>query len=536
MPAITRGHHLTGTVNTGGTPLENQGRDAISMHDQGSRRQRGVTGAPIVATELGRVRGFWRGSSAAYLGLPFAAAPVGPLRFAAPGPHPGWAGVRYATTFGATPQRRPFGDVTTIPEPSYPGEETLNVNIFTPAPKDEAALLPVLVWIHGGGFKAGSPSSEWYDGAAFNRDGVVTVSVSYRLGFDGFGWIENAPHNRGLRDQIAALLWVRNNILAFGGDPSRVTIAGQSAGGASVLCLLASPLASGLFHAAIAQSPPVRVGDLKSARALGLRLAELAGKPSTRAALAALTEDHVLDLQARIEQELPTPSELHATTQDIVATGGLRLPFAPYIDGDVLPCAPGEALAAGPGGSVPLIIGASAHEFALAAPMFTSLVAGLGRKDVEIAVSAALGSAGPAWCASHHAGPGGPAGLLAQLVTDSMIRSPMVSWASSRRAPTWLYDYRYLSPGPGLALHCAELPFVWDHLDAERVEDTTGPNPPQALADVMHSAWVHFVRHHAAPWPHWDAAEHVAMIYDGAEPSARPAFEAMIKPSTDSCP
>ena len=130
--------------------------------------------------------------------------------------------------------------MTLIPEPSVPGESTLNVNVFTPAPATDAAL-PVLVYIHGGGYFAGSPASPWYDGAAFNRDGVVTVSISYRLGFDGFGWIADAPMNRGVLDWLLALEWVRDNIAAFGGDPARVTIAGQSAGGGAVLTLLGMP-------------------------------------------------------------------------------------------------------------------------------------------------------------------------------------------------------------------------------------------------------------------------------------------------------
>ena len=130
-----------------------------------------------VDTIAGRVRGHWRadpaGPSAAFLGIPFAEAPIGDLRFAAPVPHAPWEGVRDATAFGATPQRGDPG-VTLIPEPSVPGESTLNVNVFTPAPATDAAL-PVLVYIHGGGYFAGSPASPWYDGAAFNRDGVVTV-------------------------------------------------------------------------------------------------------------------------------------------------------------------------------------------------------------------------------------------------------------------------------------------------------------------------------------------------------------------------
>src|SRR6478752_4372416 len=179
---------------------------------------------PVVQISPGRVRGLWRGdpgtagASAAFLGIPFAQAPIGDLRFAAPVPPEPWEGVRDALEHGATAQRGDKG-ITLIPEPSIPGESTLNVNVFTPAPGSTDASLPVLVYIHGGGYTAGSPASPWYDGRSFNRDGVVTVSVSYRLGFDGFGRIEGAPSNRGVRDWLLALDWVQRNVAAFGGDP-----------------------------------------------------------------------------------------------------------------------------------------------------------------------------------------------------------------------------------------------------------------------------------------------------------------------------
>ena len=246
---------------------------------------------PLVQTAEGTVRGVWRGTSAAFLGIPFAEAPVGDLRFLAPVPRSRWTGVRDAVDYGATAQRRPFGEVTAIPEPSIPGDDILTVNVFTPAPGDTDASLPVLFWIHGGGYKAGSPASPWYDGFAFNRDGVVTVSVGYRLGFDGFGAVDGAPANRGLLDQIEGLRWVQRNIAAFGGDPARVTIAGQSAGGGSVLALLASPLATGLFHAAISQSGSLSPVPLELAQRRSARMAELAGVPATLDGFRGLTED-----------------------------------------------------------------------------------------------------------------------------------------------------------------------------------------------------------------------------------------------------
>jgi para-nitrobenzyl esterase len=132
---------------------------------------------PIVAIAPGRVRGVWRDGSAAFLGIPFAQAPVGELRFAAPVPPEPWDGVRDAVEYGATAKRENPGESTLIPEPAIAGDATLNVNVFTPTPGDADAALPVLVYIHGGGFTEGSPASPWYDGAAFNRDGVVTVTV-----------------------------------------------------------------------------------------------------------------------------------------------------------------------------------------------------------------------------------------------------------------------------------------------------------------------------------------------------------------------
>ena len=341
---------------------------------------------PVVHFSQGSVRGVWRDTkgppssegyarSAAFLGIPFAEAPVGKRRFAAPVPAAGWDGVRDATHPGPTPQRRPFAEVTAIPEPSFPGEATLNLNVFTPVPGKPDARLPVLVWIHGGGFKAGSPSSPWYDGRAFNRDGVVTVSISYRLGFDGFGWIPDAPHNRGLLDQLAALRWIQDNIAAFGGDPDRVTIAGQSAGGGSVWALLVSPLAQGLFSAAISHSGALSLQPADVARRHGAALAELGGVEWTRAGLSRLSEDDLLDLQERAGAA-PPPGGLDAALTHILATGGLWLAFLPCIDGEVLPASVDDSLAAGVGADVPLVMGCTAHEFTAAGAMFAPLLAG----------------------------------------------------------------------------------------------------------------------------------------------------------------
>ena len=207
-----------------------------------------------IALSTGRVRGSARDGVVRFLGIPYAEDPVGELRFAAPVPRAPWRGVRDATRPAATGQRLRFDPDPAIPEPIVAGTDVLHVDVWAPASADRS---PVLVWIHGGGWESGSSHQPWFDGASFARRGIVVVSVGYRLGVEGFTPFPDAPDNRGMRDWIAALDWVRREISAFGGDPGRVTVAGQSAGGGAVLFLMGSPSADGLFHRAIASSPAI---------------------------------------------------------------------------------------------------------------------------------------------------------------------------------------------------------------------------------------------------------------------------------------
>ena len=483
---------------------------------------------PVVTYAQGTARGIWRDTgpggpydrSAAFLGLPFAEPPVGPHRFGAPVPAGPWDGVREATAYGATAQRRSFGEVTAIPEPSIPGDATLNVNVFTPVPGQPDALLPVFVWIHGGGYKAGSPASPWYDGRAFNRDGVVTVTLSYRLGFDGFGWIPDAPHNRGLLDQIEALRWVQRHIAAFGGDPERVTIGGQSAGGGSVWALLVSPVARGLFSAAISHSGALEVQPSETAEAHGRELAQLAGVPWTREGLTALTEDQILDLQDQVGVPAP-PTDLAGAVDGILDGGGVSLAYLPYVDGEVLDLSVAEALASGVAADVPVITGATAHEFTGVGPLLAPLLA---TGDLtEVLRASRLGPIADQVLAAYGDLPAGPAAVLGQLMTEITFRVPMIIWADLRGpAPTWLYDFRLRHSETGLAAHCAELPFAWDLLDAPQVAASCDPDPPQDLADLMHRGWVAFIHDHRAPWSAWEP-DRLAAVFD-REPSVGPAF------------
>ena len=467
---------------------------------------------PLVQTATGDVRGIWRNRSAAFYGIPFAQAPVGELRFAAPEPALPWHGVLDASKPGATPQRRPFGMVTTIPEPSFPGDATLNVNVFTPAPGDETAKLPVLVWIHGGGFFAGSPSSPWYDGRSYNRDGIVTVSLSYRLGFDGFGWISDAPTNRGLRDMILGLEWVRDNIAAFGGDPSKVTIAGQSAGGSAAMCLLASPLARPLFARVISHSGGGLTRELAESERIGREMAVRAGVEPTRAGWSSLSEDAILDLQASYMAPDRGPATSAAEhVAGALASRGKGLPLVPLTDDDVLPLPIVEALARD--GGKDLMAGTVAHEFTMSTLGFvdawarTDPVTALAEGGLPWDTAAAYVAAQPELTST--------AVICGQLGTDFMFRSPTLSWLDTHGARTWAYDFRWPTPLAGLAYHCLDLPFAWDLLDAEGVSAVCGANPPQAIADEMHTAWVRFIATGDPGWEAWNG--HNAHVFGGEQ-------------------
>ncbi|WP_295839161.1 carboxylesterase family protein [uncultured Microbacterium sp.] len=466
--------------------------------------------APLAVTSKGAVRGFRRGATAVFLGIPFAQAPVGPLRFAAPAPMAAWDGERDATAYGPTAQRGDAG-ITLIPEPSVPGDATLNVNVFAPADRDPDAALPVLVWIHGGGFTSGSPASRWYDGDAFARDGVITVVISYRIGFDGFGLIDGAPTNRGLRDQIAALEWVRDEIRAFGGDPDRVTVAGQSAGGGSVLALMASPAASGLFSAAMALSPAIGAVSREAAMRFADRVAARAGVRAGREGFASAPEERILAAQrsALAPHLVRALSSLATLLED-------GLPLGPVIDGDVLPRHPLEALADGACADVPLVLGSTDDEFTA----FTARYAGALRAvpvPLALAVLGLRRSRRRAYLERTRRR--GPAAVLGGFFSDRVIRSTVVKAARARgAAPTWVYRFAWASPIPsiGVACHCLDVPFWFDHLDADGVAAIAGDAAPAALAGEMHAAAVAFARDGDPGWPTWDATARRARVFDAA--------------------
>ena len=221
-----------------------------------------MTADVIAVTAQGRLRGARDGQALRFLGIPYAESPATAGRFGAPAASGRWDGIRDALRYGAT-SPQPDRGITLIPEPIIAGDNELNLNVFTP--DLGAARLPVLVWIHGGGFFGGCNASPWYRGGPFARDSVVLVSIDYRLGAEGFLEVPGAPANRAVRDWVRALEWVQENIAAFGGDPGRVTIAGQSAGGGACAALLGVPAARGLFRGATCMSGGRRSCRLRKA-------------------------------------------------------------------------------------------------------------------------------------------------------------------------------------------------------------------------------------------------------------------------------
>ncbi|MBT2545319.1 carboxylesterase family protein, partial [Streptomyces sp. ISL-44] len=286
---------------------------------------------------------------AVFRGIPYAAPPVGALRFAAPAPPEPWDGVRDAGAYGPTAPKVPYPPkfAALLADPEIPGEDCLSVNVWTPEPAP-GARLPVMVWIHGGALTRGSSAVPVYDGSAFARDGVVLVSLNYRLGVLGYGLFPDAPANRGLLDQIAALEWVRDNIGAFGGDPARVTVFGESAGAISIGALLAAPRAAGLFAQAVLESGAPEVLHRDRVRAMVRRMASLLKTDATAEAFGATALPTLLAAQAAV---LRRSSPL---------AGGPA--FGLVADPDTLP---GDPLDTARAAEVPLLLGWTAEEYRL---------------------------------------------------------------------------------------------------------------------------------------------------------------------------
>ncbi|MFJ9320867.1 carboxylesterase/lipase family protein [Streptomyces globisporus] len=463
-----------------------------------------VAGDPQVTTVHGTVRGAVERGIAVFRGIPYAAAPVGARRFRAPEPPEPWTGVREAVAYGPTAPKRPYAPPLDrlLPDPAVPGDGWLNLNVWTPSPRpDRAAGLPVLVWIHGGSLVHGSSAVPVYDGWAFARDGVVLVSVNYRLGVEGFGVLPDAPANRGLLDQLAALEWVRDNIAAFGGDPGRVTVAGESAGAISIGGLLAAPRSAGLFRRAVLQSGAPAALPPDAARGTTELIAKRLGVPATAAALAAVDPEALLAAQTEV------------TSGGNPLTG--RHSFQLVVDGDLLPHDPMEALRAGASAGIDLLLGTNTEEYRL---WFVpgGLTEKIGRLKLRLALLKFRVPNAAAHTYRANRPDATPGEILGALATDLLLRVPLSRLADARAAApgaTYVYEFGWPTPVQRLgACHALELGFVFDTLAHPDTQALTGPDAPQELADTMHRAWVDFATGGDPGWPAWDARRPVGVF------------------------
>ena len=435
---------------------------------------------PTATIDTGRIEGAAEGGSAAFRGIPFAAPPVGPLRWRPPQPAAPWRGVRQTVTYGPDCPQVPM---TEVPGPGFTGpngEDCLYLNVWTPL-KHPAKPLPVMVWIYGGAFIMGAGSYPDYDGAHFAEKGVVLVTLNYRVGLFGFfahpALTRESPNgplgDYGYMDQIAALKWVQRNIAAFGGDPSNVTIFGQSAGGVGVDTLLVSPMARGLFAKAISQSGGGRTRDMarlsdgpNSAEPRGKAWAVSVGVPSD------------------------DPAALRAIPYDVVLKAGFgpRLP-GPIVDGKIVPEPVDEAMFDGRHAVVPFMVGSNSGEESLLRWLpdaATSYVKSMGlARDEGLRLFEADGLSASA--------------AAAKLWGEALMVEParfVARHMSAAGAPTYLYHYAYVplakrGEAAG-APHGAEINLIFAN---EGRVSMFGEGPADAaMADLMHDYWIAFAR------------------------------------------
>ncbi|OYQ31494.1 carboxylesterase [Niveispirillum lacus] len=439
---------------------------------------------PLVRTEAGTVRGLSADGVDRFLGIPFAAPPVGDLRWRPPAPAATWTGERPAFTYGADCAQKPFIR-DDAPLATQPSEDCLFLNVWRPAQR-AGEKLPVMVWIHGGGYVNGGTSPAIYDGSRLALDGVVVVSANHRLGRLGFfahpaltaEAAGGATANFGFMDQIAALRWVATNIASFGGDPANVTIFGESAGGESVNILLSSPPAQGLFHKAIAMSgggrstllptPTLAVGENA-----GHRFAARQGITDTGpAALSALRA---------------LPVDIVVGTLNLASLSAADDYSGPVIDGQLMPAEPIDQFRAGKAAKIPVMLGATSADGWYSGGSKENILAAFGPLAAE---------------ATRLYDPTGQDSALqvGQRVNgDAMFIEPARATGRALAAqgqPVYLYRFSYVAQNRrGIwtgTPHAKELPFVFDRVLARY--GTAATPADLTMAARLRSYWTGFAR------------------------------------------
>ncbi|MFI6154689.1 carboxylesterase/lipase family protein [Kitasatospora sp. NPDC051170] len=477
---------------------------------------------PVVRTTEGAVRGRRERGLAVFRGIPYAQPPVGALRFAAPVRPEPWDGVREAAEFGpVVPQSGPLQA-----EPAPDGTDWLTLNVCTPDPG--AAGLPVLVWVHGGGYLSGTSGDPLYDPTALVSPGpasagLVVVTVNYRVGAEGFALLEGAPANRAFLDQEAALHWVRRNIDGFGGDPGLVTVAGQSAGAGSVAALMVMPSAEGLFRRAVAHSVPGNFATPALAAEVAAALAERVGAAPTAAALAEVDPWRLASAVTALDSELPK----HLDRWGRLAQTGIAT--VPVVDGEVLPEMPWAALACGAAEGTDLLVGHTRDEFRL----FTVLSGRMGTFTEEEARTALrLLAPPPAGTEAYRAAYPDASweALLEAVGSDALFRMPSLHLAEANSAAggrSYLFELALPAAGLGGVLgacHGLDIPLAFGTLDAPSARRFLGDPPPAAAVEVsrqLRSAWVSFATTGDPGWPAHEENGQLTRVLDAETRTAR---------------
>jgi para-nitrobenzyl esterase len=437
---------------------------------------------PAVTTSLGALRGARDGEVAVFRGIPYAEPPVGALHLQAPVPVRRWDGVCDATAFGPPPpQSAPWG-AETAGDPNW-----LTLTVWTPDPG--AGGLPVLAWIHGGAYVMGHSGDPLFDAAALARRGLVIVSLNYRLGVEGFVEADGAPSNRGLLDQLAALRWIQDNVSAFGGDPGRVTVAGESAGGGSAAALAAARPAKGLFTRAIAASPPTGFQTVQLAAKLSRALRDLV----TAGRLADVAPADLAEAYSLFSAELPRLPEGFGMAGRLVSLG-------PVVDGEVVEDVPWRALADGRARDVDLLVTHTRDEARLLITINEQLNGGPGAALSALAPSSIVDGYRRTWPDAS------PDRLYETLYSDVLIRMPAVHLAEAHASSggrTFMGEVTVESPVLG-ACHGIDVPLLFGTYATPQARMLLGGPPSDAIraaGDELRRAWTDFALHGDPGWP-----------------------------------